>query len=94
MATDVRAEIARLYDEIHAHARRFDPQAVPKRVIERALTSEVFLVGQAPGSRTQRLSGIPYVGQNGRLSQTGRRLDAYLGRFGYTCWMSTRLGLP
>lgn len=89
MATsNVRVEIQRLYDAIHAYAQRFDPQAVPKRVIERALTSEVFLIAQAPGPRTQRLTGIPYVEQNGRLSGTGRRLDDFLGRFGYTVDLS------
>ena len=81
---DVRAEIQCLYDEIYDHVQRYDLQAQPKQVIERALTSEVVLIAQAPGSSTQRLSGIPYVRPTGRLSQTGRVLDGFLAGFGYT----------
>ena len=81
---NVREEITNLYWEIHSCAIRFDPEAVPKQVVDRALTSQVFLIGQAPGPSTQRLSGVPYMARSGKLSRTGQRLDRFLVRFGYT----------
>jgi uracil-DNA glycosylase len=61
-----------------------DPERVRRRVLARALNSKVFVVGQALSRKAQRKSGLPYVLPNGRLSQTGRKLDAFLGAFDYT----------
>jgi len=61
-----------------------DPERVRRRVLARALDSKVFVVGQALSRNAQRKSGLPYVLPNGRLSQTGRKLDAFLGAFDYT----------
>jgi uracil-DNA glycosylase len=43
-----------------------------------------MLIGEAPGPSTQRLTGLPYIGPDGQMSTTGRTLDGFLSRFGYT----------
>lgn len=87
------ANLRNLYAEIYRCARCVDapgcrivpdPERVRRQVVPRALDSEVFLVGQSLGGRTQRRSGLPYCLPNGSLSQAGRGLDAFLGAFGYT----------
>ena len=50
-------------------------------VEERATASKVFLVGQALGEQTQRISGRPYTKANGKLSNTGHNLDKFLRLF-------------
>jgi uracil-DNA glycosylase family 4 len=60
---------------------------VQRRLIAEAIASELFLVGQAFGRDTQRLSGLPYVFPGGpphRLSKGGRVLDGWLGDLGHT----------
>src|SRR5688572_21299816 len=52
-----------------------DPRRVRRRVVEKSLGSRVFIVGQALGPNTQRLSGIPYMSETGNLSTTGNALD-------------------
>ena len=86
-------ELARLYEEIYqcdacvgapgCHIEH-DPQRVHRVFVPRALQSEVFLVGEALGGKTQRKSGVPYCLPNGSLSQAGRKLDAFLEPLGYT----------
>jgi uracil-DNA glycosylase family 4 len=49
-----------------------------------ATSSEVLLVGEALGPGTQRLSGLPYLEPDGNLRTTGRTLNAFLARFGYS----------
>ena len=61
-----------------------DPQHVRRVVLPKSINSDVFIVGQALGSSTQRLSGIPYCFPDGQLSRTGAKLDRFLNRFGYT----------
>lgn len=61
-----------------------DPQRVRRQIVPRAMRSEVFLVGQGLGGRTQRRSGLPYCFPDGSLSPTGRRLDDFLERVGYS----------
>jgi len=87
------ARIERLYAEVFACTTCIgvtgcqitaDPDRVRRRVLARALNSKVFVIGQALSKNSQRKSGLPYVLANGRLSQTGRKLDAFLGSFGYT----------
>lgn len=78
-----------LYERIHecrqcGSPEGNDPQWV-KRVLERqALNSKIFLVGQALGERTQRVSGRPYIKVDGRLSLSGQNLDKLLRLFGFT----------
>jgi len=64
--------------------RERDADQVPREVIEEALDSDVFIVGQALAQKTQRLSGRPYVRESGELSETGEILDGFLRRFDYT----------
>lgn len=86
-------KLRKLYKEIFACDRCIDatgcriepdPQRVRRVLVPRVLEPDVFLVGQALGGKTQRRSGLPYCNPNGSLSQAGRRLDGFLGTFGYT----------
>lgn len=61
-----------------------DVARVQRTTVGSSTASDVFLVGQALGSETQRLSGLPYTLPEGRLSQSGRALDGFLRQFGYT----------
>lgn len=62
-----------------------DDSARVMRVLEkRASGSKLFLVGQALGEWTQRLSGRPYVQVDGHLSQSGENLDRFLRLLGFT----------
>ncbi len=71
-----------------------DPRRVPRTVVPRALSSKVFLIGQALGPNTQRLSGLPYTYPNGRLSPTGQVLDGFVRSFGYTIDPASHLPYP
>jgi uracil-DNA glycosylase family 4 len=61
-----------------------DPERVRRTVLAKAVNSKVFVVGQALSRKAQRKSGLPYLLPNGRLTQTGRKLDAFLASFDYT----------
>lgn len=79
--------LVKLYEQIHSCARCTISEDISKviRIIdEQALTSKIFLVGQALGGNTQRISGIPYTKIDGKLSPTGQRLNEFLHLFGYT----------
>lgn len=87
-------EIKTLYDQIHTCNKCFqiedckmtyDKDRKLRRMVEKALESDVFVVGQSLGGKTQRLSGLPYFkpGDN-KPSPTGEALDRFLRSFGYT----------
>jgi uracil-DNA glycosylase len=60
---------------------------VRRTVLPEALDSDLFVIGQALGRDTQRLSGLPYVFPGGppyRLSKGGALLDRWLSDVGYT----------
>jgi uracil-DNA glycosylase family 4 len=61
-----------------------DHERVERKVVEAAVTSEVFVIGQALGPQTQRRSGVPYTYPSGVLSRTGQVLDGLLEAIGYT----------
>lgn len=61
-----------------------DPRRVIRKPIEEALDAEVMLLGESLGAQTQRHSGVPYINPDGSMLETGRTLDEFLGRFGYT----------
>jgi uracil-DNA glycosylase family 4 len=85
--SDGPTDIHGFYAEQHAFAAARDSDVVPRLFIERALESEIFLVGQALGRDTQRLSGMPYVFPGGpphALSRGGQVLDRWLADVGYT----------
>lgn len=76
-----------IYDAERAAAVEIDPLVVPRVLIPEVLESELFLVGQALGRDTQRLSGLPYVFPDWppyRLSNGGHLLDRWLDDCGYT----------
>lgn len=70
---------------------KYDRKKVHRKVVGRALESDVFILGQALGGRTQRLSGLPYISVKGQLSSTGKNLDNFLSFFGYTLNPSSSL---
>jgi uracil-DNA glycosylase family 4 len=80
-------EIEKLYIEAHEFCKSlpgFDSIQVPRKVLNPSLDSNLFIIGQAPGEKTQRVSGIPYTFPNGNLSVTGIKLDKHLSSAGYT----------
>jgi len=88
-----QSKLATLYREIytcerciHDEACRMapDPERVVRRPIAEALESEVMILGESLGAKTQRLSGIPYINPDGSLMETGRTLNGLLRQFGYT----------
>ena len=68
-----------------------DQERVRRWVVDTSLASDVFLIGEALGPQTQRKSGVPYQLANGLLSQTGKTLDDFLRRFGYSIDPGSRL---
>lgn len=67
--------------------RAADDELVPRAWVARSLDADLFLVGQALGRDTQRLSGHPYVFPGGpphRLSRGGAVLDSWLREVGAT----------
>ena len=81
------AELEEIFAAQHAAASELDPDVVLREPRHDLLDSELFLVGQALGRDTQRLSGLPYVFPGGpphRLSKGGAVLDRWLDPLGYT----------
>lgn len=85
--------LKKLYEEMHSCTKCFgeptckiaeDPKKVIRTVNKRSVTSALFLIGQALGEHTQRLSGMPYAKPDGSLSLTGHDLSKFLHAFGYT----------
>jgi uracil-DNA glycosylase family 4 len=69
---------------------KFDPSRVSRKVCVSSLNTEIFIIGQALASSTQRLSGLPYTFPDGRLSNTGKKLDSYLSKIGYAMVADSR----
>ena len=86
-------KLAKLYERIYrclkcVNASDYGMIKDSKRVMrvmeKRALASKIFLVGQALGGQTQRVSGRPYIKVNGKISSSGQNLDTFLRLFGFT----------
>lgn len=80
-------QLKRLYRDIYSRYSPIDSELVPRSVVPRVFESRVMLIAQAPGSKTQRLSGFPYCSKRDGelvLSSGGRTLDNFLRHFGYT----------
>jgi uracil-DNA glycosylase len=93
--TEAQSNVAlrRLYREIHNCEKCIldprcemtaDQDRMPRTLVSRAAVSPVFVIGQALGPNTQRLSGVPYTYPNRELSATGRVLDDLLRAIGHT----------
>src|SRR5262245_31484815 len=87
------AALRGLYREIHECEKcigdrgcqmAVDEKRTARTLVPKAVMSPVFVIGQALGPNTQRLSGLPYTYPNGELSSTGRVLDDLLRAIGYT----------
>jgi uracil-DNA glycosylase len=86
-------QLQRLYENIHQCTKCYnsagckikpDSNRVQRVAIQDTLASKIFLVGQALGEETQRLSGIPYTWPRSfELSVAGRKLQKHLDRLGY-----------
>ena len=95
------SRINKLYKKIHTCSKcfnapgcklEFDNQKVKRKIVTRALNSEVFIIGESLGKTTQRLSGLPYISVNGQLSRTGQALNDFLMAFGYTIYPTSSKG--
>lgn len=62
----------------------FDSTKSSRRLDATPRKSKLFLVAQALGEKTQRLTGVPFVAPDGALSATGRRLEGFLGMIGFS----------
>jgi uracil-DNA glycosylase family 4 len=100
-ATESR--LRRLYRDIHECERcltdpgcrmRPDEQRVVRHVVTQAAISPLFIIGQALSPNTQRRSGLPYAYPTGALSQTGRALDQFLHKMGFTIDVAGELPYP
>jgi uracil-DNA glycosylase family 4 len=89
----IKNNLERLYKEIHECQRchedsrspmESDKSRVMRKVSEQDIRTRVFIIGQALGGKTQRISGRPYTYPNGDISQTGKTLEGFLNQFGYT----------
>lgn len=85
-------ELKQLYERIHQCTKCYefsscnikpDSKKVQRVLVPGTLCSKVFLVGQALGGKTQRLSGIPYTKPNEELSPAGKRLEKHLQKISY-----------
>lgn len=79
-------ELRTLYGTIHDFAvdrDRGDTPLAERKVVTRALDSELMLLAQGLAQSTQRVTGYPYRKPIG-LSPTGERLDGFLRPLGYT----------
>jgi len=82
-----------LYEKVHSCRAcqsasgcmiREDLRKVVRTTIPWSIESELFIIGQALGEHTQRLSGIPYTNERGALSSTARSLNNWLSLLSYT----------
>jgi len=55
--------------------------------------SDVLVVSQALAQGTQRLTGVSFFGRNGKLGNTGRRLEAFLNLFDRTLYPPAPISL-
>jgi uracil-DNA glycosylase family 4 len=73
------------YGEVQAEAQARKTGQAPRQLFERIVDADVACVAESLGPQTQRVTGIPWVLPNGRLSDKGRVLDRdLLAHFGYT----------
>lgn len=50
------------------------------------INSDIMLITEALAPSTGRISGVPYFHPNGELGNTGRSLERFLNKFGYTLY--------
>jgi len=63
-----------------------DDKFVTRKIAAVNPTAELAVVGEAPGPRTVRLSGVNYFDRGGRIGATGRYLDEILRPLGCTVY--------
>ena len=86
MAGTIRLQ--RLYERIYAchECPRMNRRKVARNPSGVWSHSDVFVVSQALAQGTQRLTGVSFFGPNGKLGNTGRRLEAFLNLFERTLY--------
>jgi uracil-DNA glycosylase family 4 len=79
------AALAAVYREVQADAQVRHVDQAPRQLFERVVEADVACVAESPGPKSQRLTGIPWIGTDGRLSTRGELLNRdLLWKFGYT----------
>jgi hypothetical protein len=86
------AVLARLFQEMDEWAD--DVASVPRNVEAVDLNASLFIIGEAAGPKTLRVSGVPYFDPEGRLGRTGKNLEKLLHPLGYTLYPQTHVMLP
>lgn len=69
---------------------RPDEKRVERRVFPKMLSSDIFVVLQSLGEKTQRVSGIAFHDINGNLSRSGKFFEQYLNKIGYSLCPESR----
>jgi DNA polymerase len=64
-----------VYEEVQAEAQARETGQAPRQLFKRVVDADVACVAESLGPQTQRVTGIPWVLPNGRLSDKGRVLD-------------------
>jgi len=72
----------------------FDTSKQPRRSEASPATSALFIVSQALAAGTQCLSGVPFFAPDGTLPDTGRRLEGFLNKLGFTLYPANKVVLP
>jgi uracil-DNA glycosylase len=89
------AQLSSLYDEIlQCHRCIGEPgclmseesKGVRRIIKEQVFSSKIFIIAQALGGTTLKLSGLPYTNVNGKISTTGRQFNRFLSLLGYTVY--------
>lgn len=79
------AALAAVYREVQADAQARHIDQASRQLFERVVDADVACIAESPGPRSQRLTGIPWIGTDGRLSARGELLNRdLLWQFGYT----------
>lgn len=87
MTVPGRSALDDLHDRIAACQRcadLLDPTKARRVSASGPMQSELFVVSQALARDTQRESGIPFVLPDGHLSGTGKTLEKFLNRIGFS----------
>jgi uracil-DNA glycosylase len=81
------SELSNIYQEIFLcrQCEGVVESLIPRKLILKAYNANVALMGQAPSERGVRMSGIHWVGTDGKLRRPGGTfLDKYLQSVGYS----------
>jgi uracil-DNA glycosylase len=85
--TERREQLQEIVDEIYAlNVCGEDSLKVKRDINCLNIDSDVMLIAEALAPSTGRISGVSYFYSDGKLGNTGRRLEKFLNKFGHTLY--------